>query len=434
MFPRLAAIVFIYICTTVAWLILGATVFVRSEEQGSSLKRAVSQIWGSVQTQKAPSASYTVTRKEQKKRTENGKIILWTEDVTDHYTVPLASSDVDVKLDLDHRQKGLLWYSTYKVAFAATYVVKNETSQRHPYSFNYSFPTGSAVYDDFHLVQGGVEAPVVAVEGGAVGRTFVLEPGASTTVEVRYRTQGLDQWWYDFGEGVTQVRDFHLGMSTDFSRIDFPPESISPTEKAQAGEGWKLDWRFKNLLTAVRIGMDMPKKLNPGPWVGQVTLTAPISLFLFFFLIFVITSLRSIRLHPMHYFFLAAGFFSFHLLLAYLVDHLAVEAAVAVASVVSVALVVSYMRLVVSARFAFVEVALAQLVYLVLFSCTFFLEGYTGLAITILSIATLFVVMQATARLDWDEVFASNLPARRPKPPAPPQPPAPPPPPATEAA
>lgn len=424
MFPRLAAIAFIYVCTTIAWFILGATVFVRSDEQGSSLKRAVAQIWGSVQTQKAPGASYSQLRKEQKKRTENGKTIVEWADVWDTYTVPLLSSDVKVGLDLDHRQKGLLWYSTYKVGFQGTYVVKNETDAPHPYTFNYSFPTGSAVYDDFHLVQGGVEAPVVAVEGGAVSRAFTLKPGETTTVVVSYRTQGLDQWWYDFGEGVTQVRNFQLGMTTDFKRIDFPPESISPTEKAERGEGWALDWKFKNLLTAVKIGMDMPKKLNPGPWVGQVTLTAPISLFLFFFLIFVITALRGIRLHPMHYFFLAAGFFSFHLLLAYLVDHLAVEAAVAIASIVSVALVVSYMRLVVSARFAFVEVALAQLVYLVLFSCTFFLEGYTGLAITLLSIATLFVVMQATARVDWDEVFAANLPTR-PKPPAPPTPPPP---------
>ena len=90
------------------------------------------------------------------------------------------------------------------------------------------------------------------------------------------------------------------------------------------------------------------------------------------------------------------------------------------------------MRLVVSARFAFVEVAAAQLVYLVLFSCTFFLEGYTGLAITILCIATLFVVMQATARLDWEAIFSEHLPGKLPRPPVPPAPP--PPPPSQEAA
>jgi len=44
-------------------------------------------------------------------------------------------------------------------------------------------------------------------------------------------------------------------------------------------------------------------------------------------------------------------------------------------------------------------------VYLVLFAYAFFLEGYTGLSITILCIITLFVVMQATAKIDWAKQF-----------------------------
>ena len=49
-----------------------------------------------------------------------------------------------------------------------------------------------------------------------------------------------------------------------------------------------------------------------------------------------------------------------------------------------------------------------QLVYLVLFSYAFFFKGLTGLAITIGAIATLFVLMQATARIKWNEVFAAR--------------------------
>jgi hypothetical protein len=70
---------------------------------------------------------------------------------------------------------------------------------------------------------------------------------------------------------------------------------------------------------------------------------------------------------------------------------------------VSVALVVSYLRLVVGIGFASREAALAQIVYLVLFSYAFFLKGFTGLAITIGSILTLFVVMQITGRVRWAE-------------------------------
>ena len=59
-------------------------------------------------------------------------------------------------------------------------------------------------------------------------------------------------------------------------------------------------------------------------------------------------------------------------------------------------------------RFAFIEIALSQLVYLVFFSYTFFFEGYTGLAITILCICTLFVIMQFTGNVDWEKIFAKS--------------------------
>ncbi len=56
-------------------------------------------------------------------------------------------------------------------------------------------------------------------------------------------------------------------------------------------------------------------------------------------------------------------------------------------------------------RFAAVEAGLSQFVYLVLFSYAFFFKGFTGLAVTIGSILTLFVVMQMTGRINWTEKF-----------------------------
>jgi inner membrane protein involved in colicin E2 resistance len=155
----------------------------------------------------------------------------------------------------------------------------------------------------------------------------------------------------------------------------------------------------------------MPEKLQPGPLAGQISYFAPVSLLFFFFLMFIITTIRNIELHPMNYFFLASAFFAFHLLLAYLVDHISIHAAFVISSIVSVFLVVSYLRLVVGMRFAAVEAGGAQLVYLVLFSYAFFFKGYTGLAVTIGAIITLFVVMQLTGRIRWAEKFAA-LPAR----------------------
>jgi hypothetical protein len=76
--------------------------------------------------------------------------------------------------------------------------------------------------------------------------------------------------------------------------------------------------------------------------------------------------------------------------------------------VVSVFLVVSYLRLAVGLRFAAVEAGLAQLVYLVLFSYAHFFQGFTGLIVTIGSILTLFALMQLTGRIRWSEVEAAR--------------------------
>src|ERR1043166_8343160 len=194
-------------------------------------------------------------------------------------------------------------------------------------------------------------------------------------------------------------------MTTNFKDIDFPENTLSPTQKSQSDKGWELTWSYKNLLSGYQIAMVMPEKLQPGPLAGKISFFAPVSLFFFFFLMLIITTMRGIDLHPMNYFFLAAAFFSFHLLLAYLVDHISIHASFAIASAVSVFLVVSYLRLVVGIRFASREAALAQFIYLVMFSYAFFLKGFTGLAITIGSVLTLFVVMQITGRVRWTEKF-----------------------------
>jgi inner membrane protein involved in colicin E2 resistance len=149
----------------------------------------------------------------------------------------------------------------------------------------------------------------------------------------------------------------------------------------------------------------MPNKLNPGPVASQISFFAPVSLLFFFFVVFMISTIKNINVHPMNYVFLAAAFFAFHLLFSYTVDHINIVLAFVISSMVSMFLVVSYMRIVVGARFAAVEVGLSQFIFLVLFSLAHFFEGYTGLTVTIGAILTLGVMMQLTAKINWEEKF-----------------------------
>lgn len=407
MLRQILALAFIFVCTTIAWLILGATISSRTYGANEQLQGHVASTWGTAQQQSPPTAHYAVKETKRSTSLEDGKLVVHEEGVERDLPLALQSSRIHVSIDLDPRQKGLLWYSTYAVGFAGDYVFRNDSAQSQIVTFRLKFPAQKAIYDGLQMKINDQLVPVLTDEQGTIGRSTVP---AETDVKlhVAYRSQGVDSWRYQLGDGIAQAHDYQLVMQTNFRDIDFADDTLSPTAKLRVPGGWQLTWQYSNLVSGFQIGMTMPEKLQPGPLAGEISYAAPVSLFFFFFLIFIITTLRNIDLHPMNYFFLAAAFFAFHLLLAYLVDHISIHAAMAISSIVSVLLVVSYLRLAVEMRFAALEAGSAQLIYLILFSYAFFWRGFTGLAITVIAVITLFVVMQATGRIHWSERFAAR--------------------------
>ena len=246
------------------------------------------------------------------------------------------------------------------------------------------------------------------MNGNTITLTAHANPAELLKLNVHYKSQGLESWRYSFGDKVNEVRDFSMKMTTNFRDIDFPDNTLAPGAKRETPTGWELNWTYQSLLSGYQIAMAMPQKLQPGPLAAEISYFAPVSLFFYFFFIFLITTLRNIDMHPMNYFFLAAAFFAFHLLNAYLVDHIDINMAFLLSAAVTIALVASYLRLVTGNQFAFREAAIGQFVYLVLFSYAFFFRGFTGLAITIGAIATLFIAMQATGRIRWSERLAQQ--------------------------
>jgi hypothetical protein len=396
MTKRLVAIGFIFACTTAAWLILGGTLFSRTAASQTELNGKVASTWGAAQEQRPPIFTYVVHIPA------SGAVPAKDE----RHSIPIDSTTARVKIDLDRRLKGLLYYSTYRVGFHATYTLTNPTDEGRLIAAEWAFPGEKAVYDDLLFSVNG--QPLTAItEDKKASASFTVPTHASASFEVGYGSQGLDSWRYNFGGDVSQVRNFKLSMATNFAEVDFPDNSLSPVAKQRVGGGWDLNWDYRSLISGYEIAVTMPEALQPGPLAGQISLFAPVSLFFFFFIMLVVTTLKRIDLHPVNYFFLAAAFFSFHLLLAYMVDHVSIHIAFVISSIVSVGLVTSYLRLAVGPSFAFREAAIAQLFYLVLFSYAFFFKGYTGLTITIGSILTLFVLMQATGRVRWSDSLSS---------------------------
>ena len=410
MIKGIVGIAVVYLIAVIGWSVLAGTITHRTEQQDAQLKQEIGQLWGTPLDQRAPGAFLTVdstTPTQAPNPQGNGVLYVRPGTAPAKYDLAIVQNEISVGLELDQRQKGLLWYSTYRVQFSGDYQFENPHDQSGAMTVNFEFPASDGQYDDFQFEVDGAPVPFTRQNASLVVATVPCPAKSRHRLLVAYNSQGLDRFKYHFGDGITEVRNFKLVATTDFDGYDHPANTISPNvTKERSGSGWRLTWDYKGLIAGSGIGVEMPQKINPGPMAARISYFAPVSLGFFFFLIFVISLLKGIRIHPMNYFFLAAAFFAFHLLLAYLVDHISIHPAFALCSMVSIILAVSYMRIVVGNRFAFLEVAVAQLIYLIGFSYAFFLEGFTGLAVTIGSIITLFVVMQATARIDWTQRFS----------------------------
>jgi Inner membrane protein CreD len=408
---RLLGIFAVFLGTTFAWVTLGAITSHRKDAQSGELRESVSALWGSPQTQAAPTLvfNYITTREVERTETKDGKDVRVRELVSENNTRPvaLASTDIDVKLASDLRRKGLSWYSLYDVGFAAVYGYEHAGPESGELEVAVALPDAGAIYDDFRFTIDGKDVSAgFDPRGGALRARVPVAPGQRLTIGVGYASRGLDQWAYPPTPGVDRLENFALTMHTDFADIDFPAGTMSPSAREPEGSGAKLTWRFAQVVTGKGMGMITPSRIQPGELAAELSWSAPVSLFLFFFMLFVLSVLRDIEIHPINYALIAGAFFAFHLLFAYSADHLPVEVAFGLSSAVSVFLVVSYLRLVVSARFAYVEAAAAQLVYLVGFSLAHFWKGYSGLTATVLSIVTLYLLMQLTGRLRWSELLA----------------------------
>lgn len=403
---RFFAIFGIFVGTAIAWMVLGGTTQGRTSSSSDSLGRAVSGLWGNPQVQAAPTFSLVHHEERDVERyvaQPNGQQQLVRERRTERVLVPVSQnrSNIDVNVSLDRRRKGLVWYALYDVRFRGAFTYKNESAVDDTLEIVFPFADTGALYDDFRFEIDGVARPEARrPANGAVTVVMPIAAGQTVVLEVSYRSRGMGSWSYRPSRDVTSLRNFRLTMQTNFHDVDFDPESVSPTSRARTADGESLVWSFTHVVTGRFMSLVMPEPIQPGELASALAYSAPVSLFFFFLVIEALARKKRIDLHPLHFAFLAGAFFAFHLLFSYSADHLEVVPAFALASVVSVFLVVSYLRTLVSARFAILEAGIAQLVYLVGFALAHFAEGFTGLTVTVLAILTLFLLMQWSARAE----------------------------------
>lgn len=380
-------------CTTIAWFILASAMSQRTQESSQTMSQEVAGVWNPALEQKHPEAWFETPN------APGGKA-----------NILPATSDVQVDLKFVPKQRGLFRHRTYDVSFAARYEFSNPTRIPQTVYVSFPLPAGAEKLEEFEFRLGEESGTESFKPGssGVVTRAVLLPASGNVSLNVAYQTRGTDNWVYGFPD-KRRIAGFVLKMRTDFTEISFPVGTGSPRDEDRklSDNGWSLTWNYPDVLAVPSIGMEMPKLLNAGPVAARIAFFAPVSLVFFVTVVLLVGGLKGVPLHPMHVFFVAAGFFAFHLLFAYLVDLLPIYPSFAVAALVSVLLVCSYLKAVGGS--VLFKVALpAQIAYLVLFSASFFFDGLTGITLTVCGVATLALLMMLTAKVNWGSHFTKR--------------------------
>src|SRR5205814_1467604 len=160
-------------CTSFAWIVLGSTLMYRSSMPAEDLRSKVANTWGAAHEQKAPVAVFSERVLRTEKTNENGKEVDRLVETSVDRRIPLEASRITADIHLEHRQKGLLWFSTYQVRFDGAYTFRNATDQERLISFTFPYPAAKATYDGLVFTIDGQSVANMETTGSVRGSKSV---------------------------------------------------------------------------------------------------------------------------------------------------------------------------------------------------------------------------------------------------------------------
>src|ERR1039458_8778778 len=103
---QILALAFIFVCTSIAWIILGATICSRTYGSNEQLQGRVASTWGTSQQQSPPTATYFLNEVENSTTVENGKVVVHSQTVHRQVFLPVEAGLLRAGDDVQH-QRGL---------------------------------------------------------------------------------------------------------------------------------------------------------------------------------------------------------------------------------------------------------------------------------------------------------------------------------------
>ena len=229
-FQRLAAIALIFVGASIARSVLDRR-FSREPDSSTAAWSARSSFFGARRIVRLRRTPDSTSRRRHRAvgAAPNGCVVRTTvsKPVLRLAPAALESTRATVDLDLQHRQKGLLC-TPRTVSFSFTF--RNPDSGSRAIRA-FPLPAQNALLDDFVFsVDGKTMSP-----GSDVSKKSTLcerRARRAVTLNVQYRSRGLNMDLRARRGGAAQVRDFNLAMH-QLPGHQLPAGTMSPGDKAQ---------------------------------------------------------------------------------------------------------------------------------------------------------------------------------------------------------
>ena len=312
---RLVAIAFILFGASVAWAMLGSSLLARTGSFDGRLEPQVQLLWGGPHRQVAPSVwilrpgteTETVETKEP-----DGRIVRSASHEAGDAPDPGAAGS-----DARHRharsrasaQGAALVSHLHASRSTPTIASRNPDAEARTMPVRFPLPAENALFDDF----------VFQLDGRQIDAAGDIAKEMSAAVTAAAGATG------DARRPVPVARHAHLDVCVRRKRRragarlraghahQLSPTSTSRRARCRRARARRpitatnLSWSFANLISGQAIGMELPERLNPGPFAARVTFFAPVSLLFFLTVMVMVGATSGPALHPMHYWFIACG-------------------------------------------------------------------------------------------------------------------------------
>ncbi|MCL2196808.1 MAG: inner membrane CreD family protein [Treponema sp.] len=335
--------------------------------------------------------------------------IIETLKTREHHLRP-DSIAVNAIVNLEKKREGLITFNSYLVDIDNEYILMNNTGFQDNLLVKFNRPANASILNDYTVF---VNDEAITAEF-LMGSPFVLldKLGEDQTVKIniRFKTNGVDVLKYNLSVYNSYViKSFKARFDINTSGYNLLQYGL-PHEISKNGKREQLAVDMTNFNTNQDVGISFVSIINDLDQIERLIRFSPVSLCLFIILVFILSQMRNVRFHPIHYLFIAIINVFYFLFISYIIRFFNSLSTLTFAFLLTLIMYVLYIPNATSKKFAFKTLIPYHIALTTILSIIFLLPIYRGVSLIIFLFVIFLSIMIPIGRSDFSKwpIFESK--------------------------